>query len=129
MKYRKHIDLTALTMLLVLVVAIREGCVRWASAWGLDGYGNLMGLALFFVGLKLYHMRRPLSHRFLHTYGVLMKESGLAFLPYIAGVASAVGALGASMSRFSLVLVLSTVIPLFLYAYWLGRSARQDTQA
>lgn len=119
----RDIDWPALLLTLAMVVMVREVAVWIMAQVHHPELGNLVGLFALLMGLLMLKRWRPLSQRLLDANMRIMKESALAFLPIAAGAGSMMVALGGELWAFLGVLILSTVLPLWLYArlakHWL----------
>ena len=109
-------DWIALLFTVLLIVIAREGAVALMTLFGHPELGNLIGLALLLFILVIWRRFKPIPHRISDANALIMKESAFAFLPSSAGAVIMLVAMGAEIPAFLLVMVVSTLIPLWLYA-------------
>ena len=100
----KSIDWTAWVITLLLIIGFREGSVVVMRAFGHPELGNLVGLISLLIILLIWRNNK------------IMKESGFAFLPICAGSLIMLVHMGKEIPLFLFVLVVSTLIPLWVYA-------------
>lgn len=98
-----------------LIIIFRETAVWLCGQWGHPEMGNLTGLLSLLVMLVIWRTTKGLPQRLVDTNNKIMKESGFAFLPICAGSLIALVHMGAEIPLFLLVLVVSTLIPLWVY--------------
>lgn len=119
----KNIDWPALTFTLVLIIAVREFSVWVMQQFHHPELGNLVGLGFLLVLLIIWRRINGIPARILDANAMIMRESAFAFLPISAGAILMLIAMGNEIPLFMLVLVLSTLIPLWVYAklakHWL----------
>ena len=111
-----EIDWVAWLATLVLIVVFRETAVWLCSQLGWPELGNLAGLIALLSALLIYKRVKFLPQRLLDVNNKIMKESAFAFLPICAGALVMLFEIGAELPLFLVVLVVSTLIPLWLYA-------------
>lgn len=116
-----NIDWIALLCTIALIVLVRESAVWLMDQLGHRELGNLVGLFGLLAGLLIYKHFRPLSSRLLDANTRIMKESALAFLPIAAGAGVMLERLGAELPWVVLIMLVSTVLPLWLYARFAKR--------
>lgn len=114
------IDWLALGLTLVLVIVFREISVLLMQRLGHPELGNLVGLFALLVCLLLYRRWRVLSVRLIDANTRIMKESAIAFLPIAAGAGVMMAGLGSELGWFIVVMTVSTLVPLWGYA-WLSK--------
>ena len=112
----KKIDWPAWFFTLSLIIFFRE-----ASVWGMTQFnhpelGNLTGLLSLLAVLLLWRRFKKIPLRLVGTNNKLMKESGFAFLPICAGSLLMLVSMGKEIPLFLLVMFISTLIPLWIYA-------------
>jgi hypothetical protein len=112
----QRIDWLALFLTILLIVIVRESAVWLMDLVGHRELGNLVGLFGLLIGLLLYKQLRPLSSRLLDANIRIMKESALAFLPIAAGAGVMLQRLGHELPWVLLIMLVSTLLPLWLYA-------------
>jgi len=78
--------------------------------------GNLVGLISLLIVLFIWRKFKKVPNRLVDTNNKIMKESGFAFLPICAGSLMMLVHMGKEIPLFLLVLVISTLIPLWIYA-------------
>lgn len=111
---------------LALIIGFREGAVWLLARAGHPELGNLAGLLALLCVLLLWRRVRALPARLIHVNNTLMKESAFAFLPISAGAVFALASMGSELWPFLLVLTVSTLPPLWLYARLARRGLRRD---
>ena len=112
----KKIDWPAWIGTISLIIIFREAAVWVCSLLGHPELGNLSGLLSLLIVLAIWRNTKGLPQRLVDTNNKIMKESGFAFLPICAGSLIALVHMGAQIPLFLLVLVLSTLVPLWVYA-------------
>ncbi len=122
----RKFDWPALVFTLVLIVLIREAAVWLMSLVHYPELGNLVGLLGFLMGLLIWRHFKPLPLRLLDATTHIMKESAFAFLPISAGAIIMLAHLGHELPWFLFVLVSSTLISLWAYAYAAKRWMKTD---
>lgn len=110
------LDWPALLLTLALVVVVRESAVYLMAQFQHRELGNLVGLFGLLGFLLLFKMWRPLPRRMLDANTRIMKESALAFLPIAAGAGSMLQQLGAEAIPVLIIMIVSTLLPLWVYA-------------
>lgn len=113
--WRKY-DWLAIAATLLLIIVIRESCVWFMAKFHHPELGNLLGLILLLAILLIWRRIKPLPIRMLDANAHILKESALAFLPISAGSIIMLGKLGHELPAFLLVLCVSTLLPLWVYA-------------
>lgn len=109
-------DWIAIFITILLIVVAREIAMALTKLRGQPELGNLFGLGLLLIVLVIWRNFKPLSHRMIDANALIMKESAFAFLPISAGAIVMLVAMGAQIPLFLLVLVVSTLLPMWLYA-------------
>lgn len=112
----KSIDWTAWVATLLLIISFREGSVIVMRAFGHPELGNLVGLISLLTILIIWRKFKKIPLRIVDTNNKIMKESGFAFLPVCAGSLIMLVHMGKEIPLFLFVLVVSTLIPLWVYA-------------
>lgn len=112
----KKIDWWAWIATISLIIVFRESAVWLSAQFGSPELGNLLGLIALLIALLLYKRIRQLPQRLVEVNNHIMKESAFAFLPICAGALVMLFHIGAELPLFLLVLVVSTLIPLWIYA-------------
>ncbi|WP_130804822.1 hypothetical protein [Acinetobacter ihumii] len=119
----KQIDWLAWLATIALIIGFREGAVLVMRAFNHAELGNLVGLISLLLVLLVWRKFKKLPHRLVDTNNKIMKESGFAFLPICAGSLIMLVHMGNEIPLFLLVLVISTLLPLWIYAkmakHWL----------
>lgn len=113
---KSTIDGSALFFTILLIVIVREIAVWLMGLVGHPELGNLIGLAILLFILVLWRTFRPLPHRMIDANARIMKESAFAFLPISAGAVLMLVAMGKEIPLFLFVMIVSTLIPLWVYA-------------
>lgn len=116
MQKLNQIDWFAWISTISLVVIFRELAVWVTTLLNYPELGNLVGLLSLLVVLAIWRYYKNLPDRLIHTTNRIMKESGFAFLPVCAGALIMLVQMGKDIPLFLLVLVISTLLPLWLYA-------------
>lgn len=116
MQWIKKIDWPAWIGTLILIIGFRELAVWITAQFGHPEMGNLAGLISLLILLSIWRITKGLPQRLVDTTNRLMKESGFAFLPICAGSLVMLVQMGKEIPLFLLVLVVSTLIPLWVYA-------------
>ncbi|XID74438.1 hypothetical protein ACF3NA_07800 [Alkanindiges sp. WGS2144] len=116
MMWKKY-DWPALFTTFALIVIVREFCVWLMGLIHHPELGNLVGLLLLLVMLITWRRIKPLPIRLLDANTHIMKESAFAFLPISAGSILMLTHLGDELPWFLFILIFSTLISLWIYAY------------
>ena len=116
MQWINTIDWPAWISTLTLIIGFREGCVWIATQFNHPEMGNLMGLLSLLAFLFMWRKLGKLPTRLVDTTNKIMKESAFAFLPISAGSLIMIAHMGKEIPLFLLVLCVSTLIPLWVYA-------------
>ena len=116
MNWIKHIDWPAWIGTLLLIIVFREASVWLMTQLDHPELGNLVGLISLLVTLFAWRYFGKISARLVDTNNKLMKESAFAFLPISAGALIMLMHMGQKIPAFMLVLCLSTLLPLWIYA-------------
>lgn len=106
----------ALLSLGVVIVTMRESSVWLMQQFGRGAFGNLFGLVLLLSVLLILRRYRVLPVAWVDANNLIMRESAFAFLPIAAGAFVATWALGREIWTVLFILVMSTLIPLWIYA-------------
>lgn len=125
----------ALLLTLGMVVLVREGCLWVCTQLGMAQATNIVGLVVLFVVLMAWRVWRGfgngLPQWLTHASSLLLIESGFAFLPVSAGAGLLMFALGDELVGFVVVIVVSTLLPLWglgkLSQVWLADSTDTDS--
>ena len=112
----KEIDWTAWFCTILLIIVFREGAVAITTVFHHPELGNLVGLISLLATLLIWRRFRKISNRLIDTNNKIMKESAFAFLPISAGSLLMMTHLGSEIPMFLVVLFVSTLIPLWVYA-------------
>lgn len=116
MELLKRIDWQAWIFTIGLIIFFREASVWVMSQFNHPELGNLTGLLSLLFGLVLWRRFKKIPARLVDTNNKLMKESGFAFLPICAGSLIMLVSMGKEIPLFLLVMFISTLIPLWIYA-------------
>ena len=116
MQWIKTIDWPAWIATLILIIGFREGSVWITTQFNHPELGNLMGLLSLLLVLIIWRKLGQLPTRLVDTTNKIMKESAFAFLPISAGSLLMMAHMGKEIPMFLLVLFVSTLIPLWVYA-------------
>ena len=112
----KNIDWQAWIGTLALIIVVRESAVWIMTQFSHPDLGNLVGLLSLPGVLLLWRKFKKMPARLVDTNNKLMKESGFAFLPVCAGSLLMLVSMGKEIPLFLLVMCVSTLIPLWIYA-------------
>ena len=112
----KNIDWQAWIGTLALIIVVRESAVWIMTQFSHPELGNLVGLLRLLGVLLLWRKFKKIPARLVDTNNKLMKESGFAFLPVCAGSLLMLVSMGKEIPLFLLVMCVSTLIPLWIYA-------------
>lgn len=112
----KKFDWSALLLTLLAIILVRESSVWLMSKLGHPELGNLIGLGIFLIILILLRRFWAIPLRMIDANAHIMRESAFAFLPISAGSILMLIAMGKDIPLFLLVMVVSTLIPLWIYA-------------
>ena len=112
----KNIDWQAWIGTLALIILVRESAVWIMTQFSHPELGNLTGLLSLLGLLLIWRKFKKLPARLVDTNNKLMKESGFAFLPICAGSLLMLVSMGKEIPLFLLVMCVSTLIPLWIYA-------------
>ncbi|MTD10727.1 hypothetical protein GIX10_04610 [Acinetobacter sp. YIM 103518] len=116
MEFIKGIDWTAWVGTILLIVGFRESALWITTQLNHPELGNLVGLLSLLIVLFLWRTFGKLPTRLVDTNNKIMKESAFAFLPISAGSLFMMVHMGDKIPAFLLVLFISTLIPLWVYA-------------
>ncbi|AXY55859.1 hypothetical protein CDG60_04225 [Acinetobacter chinensis] len=116
MDWIKNIDWTAWIGTISLIIIFREASVWIMAQFHHPELGNLVGLLSLLSVLLLWRKFRKIPARLVDTNNKIMKESAFAFLPISAGSLIMMVHMGKEIPAFLLVLCISTLIPLWVYA-------------
>lgn len=113
----KHIDWSAWISNIALIVVFREISVWCMTSLNHPELGNLVGLISLLICLILWRViKKTLPQRIMTTNSAIMKQSAFAFLPISAGALLTFSTMGREIPIFLIILLISTLIPLWLYA-------------
>lgn len=112
----RNIDWAAWLYTLLLIVVFREASVAITTYFHHPELGNLVGLISLLTTLLIWRRFKKISNRLVDTNNKIMKESAFAFLPICAGSLIMLVHLGKEIPVFLLILTLSTLLPLWVYA-------------
>ncbi|CAM3001016.1 hypothetical protein [Acinetobacter celticus] len=116
MDWIKTLDWKAWAGTIALIIIFREASVWLMGQFNHPELGNLVGLISLLIVLSLWRKFNKISVRLVDTNNKIMKESAFAFLPISAGSLLMLKHLGEEMPIFLVVLFISTLIPLWVYA-------------
>ncbi|MFW2173973.1 hypothetical protein ACG95N_10685 [Acinetobacter guillouiae] len=112
----KGIDWQAWIFTIGLIIFFREASVLVMSQFNHPELGNLTGLLSLLFVLVLWRRFKKIPARLVDTNNKLMRESGFAFLPICAGSLIMLVSMGKEIPLFLIVMFVSTLIPLWIYA-------------
>ncbi|WP_287908270.1 hypothetical protein [Acinetobacter sp.] len=116
MDWIARIDWKAWIGTIALIIIFREGAVWVMQQFNHPEMGNLVGLISLLIVLSLWRKYQKIPASLVDTNNKIMKESAFAFLPISAGSLLMMMHLGDEIPMFLIVLVVSTLIPLWVYA-------------
>ncbi|OTG90555.1 hypothetical protein [Acinetobacter sp. ANC 3813] len=116
MDWIKHINWKAWIGTIALIIIFREGAVWVMKQFNHPELGNLVGLLGLLIVLSLWRKLHKIPASLVDTNNKIMKESAFAFLPISAGSLLMLMHLGDEIPMFLVVLFVSTLIPLWVYA-------------
>ncbi|APX62048.1 hypothetical protein WCE14_03915 [Acinetobacter schindleri] len=116
MNWIKHIDWPAWIGTLLLIIVFRETAVWIMTQLEHPELGNLVGLISLLIVLFSWRRWSKIPARLVDTNNKIMKESAFAFLPVSAGSLMMLVHMGHKIPAFLLILFVSTLIPLWVYA-------------
>ena len=116
MEWIKTVDWKAWIGTVALIIIFREAAVWITGRFGHPELGNLIGLISLLIVLLGWRKFHKIPARLVDTNNKIMKESGFAFLPICAGSLIMLVHMGKEIPLFLFVLVVSTLIPLWVYA-------------
>lgn len=116
MNFIKTIDWSAWIGTLILIITFREAAVWVMTQLQRPELGNLVGLISLLIVLFLWRYFSKVPVRLIDTNNKIMKESAFAFLPISAGALVMLVHMGQKIPIFLIVLCVSTLIPLWIYA-------------
>jgi len=116
MNWIKHIDWPAWIGTLLLIIVFREAAVWIMTQLEHPELGNLVGLISLLIVLFSWRRWSKIPARLVDTDNKIMKESAFAFLPVSAGSLMMLVHMGHKIPAFLLILFVSTLIPLWVYA-------------
>ncbi|WP_343598143.1 hypothetical protein [Acinetobacter sp.] len=108
---------------IALIIIFREGALWIMTQFHFPELGNLVGLLSLLACMLIWRRFKPISLRLVDSNNKIMRESALAFLPVCAGSLLTLVHMGKEIPLFLLILSVSTLIPLWVYAkmskHWL----------
>ena len=116
MDWIKRIDWKAWIGTIALIIIFREGAVWVMKQFNHPELGNLVGLIALLIVLSFWRKFNKIPASLVDTNNKIMKESAFAFLPISAGSLLMMTHLGDEIPMFLIVLFVSTLIPLWVYA-------------
>lgn len=116
MNWIKHIDWPAWIGTLLLIIVFREAAVWIMTQLEHPELGNLVGLISLLIVLFSWRRWSKIPARLVDINNKIMKESAFAFLPVSAGSLMMLVHMGHKIPAFLLILFVSTLIPLWVYA-------------
>ena len=116
MDWIKRIDWPAWIGTLALIICFREGAVWLMTQFNHPELGNLVGLIALLMTLLVWRNVHKLPARLVDTNNKIMKESAFSFLPISAGSLIMLVQMGKEIPLFLIVMFISTLIPLWVYA-------------
>ncbi|MGQ8975662.1 hypothetical protein [Acinetobacter schindleri] len=116
MNWIKYIDWPAWIGTLLLIIVFREAAVWIMTQLEHPELGNLVGLISLLIVLFSWRRWSKIPARLVDTNNKIMKESAFAFLPVSAGSLMMLVHMGHKIPAFLLILFVSTLIPLWVYA-------------
>lgn len=112
------LDWKMILVVTLIIVVIREVSVWLMAQIGYENLGNFLGLFILFVLAVIYRVTRgTIPTRLVAANSKILKEGIFAFLPICAGIATLLTGLGHDAVKILLIMLISTLILLRLYAY------------
>ncbi len=112
------VDWKMLLVVTLIIVFIREISVWLMTQIGYANLGNFLGLFLLFGLAIAYRVSKgAIPTRIVTANSKILKEGIFAFLPICAGIGTLLAGLGNDAFKILFIMVVSTLIPLRLYAY------------
>lgn len=109
--------LKSVALMAIIVVSVRELSLIFMSYLGHPELSNLTGLFLLLISLVIYRKFKGIPSSLITANQLIMKESVFAFLPVCVGSLIMLFHLEDSLYLFLCVLVISTLLPLLLFAF------------
>lgn len=116
MDWLKRVDWTAWIAIILLIIVFRETSLWIMTQLNFPELGNLVGLLSLLIVLFIWRIVGHIPTRLVDATNKLMKESAFAFLPISAGSLIMLVHMGDKIPTFLVVLFVSTLIPLWVYA-------------
>lgn len=116
MQWIKSVDWPAWIGVIILIIGFREASVWITTQLDRPELGNLVGLLSLLAVLFLWRKFKNIPTRIVDVNDKIMKESAFAFLPISAGSLVMLVHMGKEIPLFLVVLTVSTLIPLWIYA-------------
>lgn len=111
-------DWKMLIIVAAMIIFIREVSVWLMTQVGYENLGNLVGLFILLAFAFGYrHFKGDIPSRIVVANSRILKEGIFAFLPICAGVGILLSNLGNDTFKIVFIMLISTLIPLWLYAY------------
>ncbi|MFL1732215.1 CidA/LrgA family protein [Moraxella oculi] len=102
---------------IAIVVGVRELAFAICTNLGMPSAANIVGLvSLFLVLMVIRLIKNGLPNWLASSANVLLVDSGFAFLPVSAGAGILLFALGAELLAVSVIIIVSTLMPLWAFA-------------
>ncbi|MDN4022526.1 MULTISPECIES: hypothetical protein [Acinetobacter] len=113
--------LKSILLMIVIVVSVRELSLIFMNYFGHPELSNLVGLFLLLISLVIYRRFKGIPSSLITANQLIMKESVFAFLPVCVGSLIMLFHLEDSLYLFLSILVISTLLPLLLFAFVVKR--------
>lgn len=111
-------DWKMLVVVTLIIVFIREISVWLMTQIGYANLGNFLGLFLLFGLAIAYRISKgEIPTQIVAANSKILKEGIFAFLPICAGIGTLLAGLGNDAFKILLIMVISTLIPMRIYAY------------
>lgn len=119
----------AIVVTMSAIVIIRELSVLLAEQLGVPSMGNIIGMVALFLALLVWRISHELPTWLTDASNKILTESAYAYLPVSAGAGILLFQLGDEFTRIMVVMLLSTILPLWAFAklsaYWLKEGERK----
>lgn len=112
-----------------IVIGFRELALVVCTWFGMPTAANIVGLVSLFAVLVGVRLTVGLPSWLSGSANTLLVDSGFAFLPVSAGAGILLFGLGADLMPVSMVIIISTVIPLWAFAKLSSAWLKQDNPA
>lgn len=117
----------SLILVFSLVILFRELSYTIMQSLQHPELSNLVGLFLLLIALSVWRKFKTIPLSIIGSSNVLMKESAFAFLPVCVGSLLMLLSFKDPLFSFLIILTLSTLFPLFIYALISKKYLKENT--